>query len=329
MFFNKLVSIATVVTVIAGAVVATNTAQAEDYPNSTIKVIVPYGPGGATDIAARVMSSNIPSFLGQPTIVINKPGAGGSIAFADVLSSKPDGYTFMMVANGANILYPALNPSLPFEWSDLKYVARTQILPDLLVVSGSSEWTTFEEFTEELKANPGKYKFSTAGVGTSSHLGGAVILKELGLPLEHARAIHYESDAAALLALIQGEVDFMQSHLSVADSHLGSKTVRGLAMTTTERVKGHEIPTVSELGFPGMEFVGWRGVAVPPETPQDVVNKIEAAVKEMTASKAWVNMVTKLGDEPAYLGSEDFTAFQAQQFTTFRALFTELGLLKK
>lgn len=163
------------------------------------------------------------------------------------------------------------------------------------MVSKSSEWDSFESFAEGLKANPGEYKYSTAGVGTSSHLGGAVILKELGLPLEHARAVHYESDAAAILALIQGEVDFVQANLSVASSHLAGGTVRGLVMTTGERVEGYDIPTVHELGFPGMEFVGWRGVAVPPNTPQAIVDKLENSIKQMTDAKPWVKMVTGLG----------------------------------
>lgn len=130
MFIEKMARLAAVAALAVFAVLAAHAAQEEDYPTAPVKVIVPYGPGGATDIAARVMSSNLPTFLGQPLVVINKPGAGGSIAFSDVLAADADGNTLMMVANGVNILYPALNPSLPFQWSDLKYVARTQILPD-------------------------------------------------------------------------------------------------------------------------------------------------------------------------------------------------------
>lgn len=301
----------------------------DPYPAKPIKLFVPYGPGGATDIAARVLSSNVPSFLGQPVVVINKAGAGGSICFDFVRTSKADGYTMMMVANGANCLYPAMNPKLPFKWNDIKYLARTQILPDLLVIKGKAPWKSFKEFAGALKEYPGKYKYSTAGVGTSSHLGGAVILKELGLPLSAAKAVHYESDAAALLAVVQGEVDFMQSHLSVASGNLKSGLVRGLMMTTTKRVAGYDIPTCVELGYPGMEFVGWRGVAAPADVSDEVAKAWEEAVEKMTSSKAWVKMVTKLGDEPAYMNSKDFTKFQADKFKMFRALFDELGLLKK
>lgn len=324
-FISALMLLAMIAFVSVGGAYAAD----DKYPTKPIKIFVPYGAGGATDIAARVLSSNVPSFLGQPVVVINKPGAGGSICFDFIRTVKPNGYTMMMVANGANCLYPAMNPKLPFKWDDLKYIARTQILPDLLVVNGKSPWKTFKEFAAALKKNPGKYRYSTAGVGTSSHLGGAVILKELGLPLSAAKAIHYESDAAALLAVVQGEVAFMQSHLSVASGNLQGGIVRGLMMTTAERVKGYDIPTCVELGYPGMEFVGWRGVAGPKGMSDEVVKTWEKALKEMCSSKAWVKMVTKLGDEPAYMDSKEFTEFQAKKFQMFRALFKELGLLKK
>lgn len=332
MSFNKIrMAAITATLLLAFTATITGSALAAEgkYPNNPIKLFVPYGPGGATDIAARVLSSNIPSFLGQPVVVINKPGAGGSICFDFVRTAPPDGYTIMMVANGANCLYPAMNPTLPFKWDDLVYIARTQILPDLLVVNDKSPWKTFKEFAAALKKNPGKYKYSTAGVGTSSHLGGAVILKELGLPLSAAKAVHYESDAAALLAVVQGEVDFMQSHLSVAGSNLKGGLIRGLVMTTAKRVEGYDIPTCIELGYPGMEFVGWRGVAGPKGMPDEVVKAWEEGTKQMCASKAWTKMVTKLGDEPAYMNSKEFTEFQTKKFKMFRSLFEELGLLKK
>jgi tripartite-type tricarboxylate transporter receptor subunit TctC len=328
-FKKQLILIVILSTVAIGNLFFFSIASAVDtYPIKPIKIFVPYEPGGATDIAARVLANNLPSFLEQPLVIFNKPGAGGSICFDYLRNAKADGYSIMMVANGANCIYPAMNPNLPFKWDDIKYIARTQILPDLLIVKNNNPWKNFKAFADALKKNPGKYTYATAGVGTSSHLGGAVILKELGLPLSSAKAIHYNSDAAALLALIQGKVDFMQSHLSVAGNKLKKKVVRGLMMTTAKRIEGWDIPTCVELGYPGIEFVGWRGVAAPAGISDEIVQIWEASIEKMTKSKGWVKTITKLGDEPAYMNSKDFTQFQAEKFKMFQELFEELGLIK-
>jgi tripartite-type tricarboxylate transporter receptor subunit TctC len=300
----------------------------EEYPTKPIKLTVPYGAGGATDLAARILTSVIPEFLGQAVVVINKPGAGGAVGFESVSKSKPDGYTIMMTAIGANVLVPAMNTKLPYRYDELVYIARTQINPNVLIVNAKSPWKTFRELAEALKDNPGKYKFSTAGVGNVSHLGPTLLLNELGLSNEAAIPIHYDSDGAAILAVVQGEADFYQANLAPAASNIKGGLVRGLAMTTPKRVPGFEdIPTYTELGYPGIDIVGWRGIAGPPGLSDHIVKIWEDAVAKTCQSKSWLKLVEKLGDEPGYMNAEDYNRFIDKDFQRYRKLFTDLGLL--
>ncbi len=317
-------------TVLALLLFMVSGAFAGEYPSKPVKLICPYGAGGTTDLAARTLASAIPEYLGQPVVVINKPGASGSIAFDYVTKQKTSGYTMMMAAIGANALFPAMNPHLPFKFNDLTYVARTQINPNMLVVSSKSKWKTFQDFAKALKDNPGKLRYGTAGPGTTSHLGAALILEALGLPMDAAKAVHYNSDGQAVLAVIQGEVDFFQANLAPMDGHVKSGLVRGLAVTTDNRLPDHpKVPTYKELGYPSVNVIGWRGVCGPPGLAPEVIAKWEKAVKETVKSKYWTKVVTKFGDVPGYMNSKDFTKYVAKEFKRYRALFTKLGLLMK
>jgi tripartite-type tricarboxylate transporter receptor subunit TctC len=302
----------------------------EAYPEKPVKLMCPYGAGGTTDLAARTLSSAIPEYLGQPVVVVNKPGASGSICFDYVTKVKPNGYVMMMAAIGANVLFPAMNPKLPFERDDLVYVARTQINPNMLVVRAKAPWDSFEDFAKALQESPGKYKYGTAGPGTTSHLGASLILEALNLPLSAAVPVHYNSDGEAVLAVIQGEVDFFQANLAPMDSHVKGGMVKGLAVTTEERLSDHKtVPTYTELGHPSVNVIGWRGVCGPRGLPENVIKVWEKAVKETCASKYWTKVITKFGDVPGYMNSGEFAAFADEEFKRYRQLFTKLGLLMK
>jgi len=303
---------------------------ADEYPIKPIKLYVPYGAGGSTDIAARMLVSVIPDFLGQPVVVVNKPGAAGSICFDYIRKSKTDGYTMMMNSIGATILYAAMNPKLPFRYDEHTYVARTQILSNSVVVNPKSPWKSFKDLAASLKKTPGKYKFSTAGVGTTQHLGGVVILKELGVPLSAVIPVHYDSSAAAILALIQGEVDFCLNNFPATGSHLKAGKLRGLAVTTPERIKDYpDIPTFTESGYPAIDVISWIGVGGPPGLPDDIVKKWEVAVEKSCKTKPWMKMVKNMQVTPSYLNHDQFTKFAHKEFKRYRTLYSELGLLKK
>jgi tripartite-type tricarboxylate transporter receptor subunit TctC len=312
-------------------VLCAGTVSAEPaYPERPVKVFVPFPAGGATDLAARILSSVIPDFLGQPVVVVDKPGATGSICFDYVRKAKADGYTMMIAAIGTNALYVAMNTKLPFEWDDLAYIARTQINPGVTIVNKKSPWKNFEEFARALKADPSKYKFSTSGVGAIQHLSAALIYKELGIPISKLTVVPFGSGTDGVLAVVRGEVDAWSGNLPEAISSLRGGLVRPLAVTTPERLKDlDQIPTYTELGYPDIDLVGWRGVCGPKALPDEIVKIWEEAVEKTTASKPWLKLIKNIGDEPGYQNAMDFTAFVKKEFTRYRSLFTELGLLVK
>jgi tripartite-type tricarboxylate transporter receptor subunit TctC len=300
------------------------------YPNKPIKLIVPYSPGGATDLAARVLASTIPEFLLQAVIVVNKPGGGGSIGFDSVRKSKADGYTMMMAAVGANCLNPALNTKLPYTYDELTYIARTQINPNVIAVNARSKYKTLADLTDALKSGKKKFHFAASGIGQVSHLGPIQLLSELGLDTDSVPPIMYDSGNDALLAVIQGEADFVQTNISALSSALKGGLIRGLAITTPERLPSFkEIPTYTEGGLPAIDIVGWRGVAGPPGLPAEVIKVWEDAVKKTTESKSWIKLTKKLGDEPNYMNAAEFNAFIDTNFTRFRKMATDLNLLIK
>ena len=304
--------------------------QGADYPTKPIKLYVPYGAGGSTDIAARMLVSVIPEFLGQPVVVVNKPGAAGSVCFDFVRKEKADGYSMMMDSIGATILYAAMNPKLPFSYDQHTYIARVEVLSNALVVKPDAPWKTFAELVEYLKANPGKSRYSTAGVGTTQHLGGVVMLEELGLPASAAEPVHYDSSAAAVLAVMQGEVDFCLNNFPAVGAQLKAGKLRGLAVTNAERIdKYPDIPTFTELGYPGIDTISWIGVGGPPGLSETVVKKWEEAVSQSCNSKAWIKMVENLEVTSSFMGHKEMTEYVNREFKRYRKLYEELGLLMK
>jgi len=300
------------------------------YPTKPVKLVVPFGTGGATDIAARGLAGPIQEFLGQPVVVVNLPGAGGAVGFDDVRKSDPDGYKLMMAAIGANALVPALNTKLHFGYDELTFIARTQIDPNAIIVNAKSPWKSFKEFAEALKNNPGKYKFSTAGIGQVSHVGPIIMLNGIGLKGSDATPIHFDSDGEAVLAVIRGDTDFYQGNLNAIMGSLKGGLVRCLAVTTPQRVEViKDVPTYTELGYPQINIVGWRGVCGPSKLSDSVVSTWEEAVNKTLKSQTWLKMAEKLGDIPSYMNSKEFTNFIHEEFKRYRKLFTELGILIK
>lgn len=298
------------------------------YPAKPVKLICAYGAGGATDIAARAIASTIQ--LGQPVIVTNMPGAGGAVGFDEVRKSDPDGYKLLTASIGGNAILFALNTTLPFKYDELTFIARTQINPNALIVNSKSTWKTFNDFADSLKKNPGKYKYSTASAGGIQHLGPIIMMKEIGLKASAADPIHFDSDNEAVLAVVRGNADFYQGNYNATVSALKGGLVRCLAVTTPKRLDVlKDVPTFAELGYPNINVVGWRGICGPPGLPQPIVKLWEEAVYKACNSKSWLDIVTKLGDEPGYMNSETFKNFVIQEFSAYRTIFTDLGMLIK
>jgi tripartite-type tricarboxylate transporter receptor subunit TctC len=265
-------------------------ANAQTYPARPVRVIVPFGPAGATDIVARLTGQWLSERLGQQFIIDNRPGAGSNIGTESVVRSAPDGYMLLLVGPPAAI-NAMLYEKLTFNFiRDIAPVAAIVRMPNVMAVNPSVPATTVPEFIAYAKANPGKINFASTGIGSTPHVNGELFKMMAGVDMIH---VPYRSAAAALTDLLSGQ---MQAYLGTAATtiqYIKGGSLRALAVTTAMRSEAlPNIPTVAEF-VPGYEASAWYGVGAPRNTPVEIVAKLN---KEINAALADANMKARLAD---------------------------------
>src|SRR5262250_2197533 len=265
-------------------------AAAQDYPNRPVRWVVPYTPGGGTDITARIIAQWLSEKLGQQFFIENKPGAGNNIGTEAAIHSPPDGYTLLLV-NPANAINTTLYPKLPFNFiGDTAPVAGIMRVPNVMEVNPSVPAKTVAEFIAYAKANPGKINWATSGNGTSVHLSGELFKLMTGVEMAN---IPYKGSAPALTDLIAGTVQVIFDNMPPSLPHIRSGKLRALAVTTAIRSEAPpEVPTVAET-VPGYEASAFYGMGVPKGTPPEIVDKLN---KEINAALADPNIKARLAD---------------------------------
>jgi len=298
------------------------------YPEKPIELIVPFDAGGSTDLAARVLASVIPTYLGQPVVVINKKGGGGLIGMNYVQKAKPDGYTMMEATIGPLTIYPALHKKSPFSYKDFKAVARTEVVSAVLVARPDKRWKDLKGLAEFLKGNPGKLKIAIAGPASLSDLGMKSFLAAAGIPIENAIGVPFSGTAEALAAVLGKHADILYANLTPCFDHIKAGNLVALGTSTEKRLKSlPDVPTFTELGYPEANVMGWKGVVGHGNLPDDIVKIWGDAIQKTMKNKAWTNLQNKLGSIPAYLGSSDFAAYMESQFNGFRKIAIDNNLL--
>jgi tripartite-type tricarboxylate transporter receptor subunit TctC len=270
--------------------VGVGNALAQDYPTRPIRWIVPYPPGGATDITARIMGAWLSERLGQQVIIENKPGAGNNIGTETAINSPPDGYTLLLV-NPANAINATLYPKLSFEFlRDVAPVAGIMRVPNVMEVNPQVPAKTVAEFIAYAKANPGKINWATSGNGTSVHLSGELFKMMTGVQLTH---IPYKGSAPALTDLLAGTVDVIFDNMPPSLPHIRAGKLRALAVTTNVRSDAlPDVPTVGET-VPGYEASAFFGMSVPKGTPQAIIDRLN---KEINAGLADPKVKARLAE---------------------------------
>ena len=261
------------------------------YPDHPIKVIVPFAPGGGTDLVARTLGVTMAEDLRQAIVIENKPG-GSTIIGTDALAKSPaDGYT-LVVATLAHAVNPCLKAKLPYSQDkDFAPVILVGVSPNVVVVSADSPYKTFADFLAAAKANPGKLSYASQGGGTSAHLAGELFNSIAGTKLTH---VPYKGAGPALTDVIGGQVDVMFATASAVGSLVDAGKLRALAVTTPTRsptAQLAKLPTVAESGVPGYSAGSWYGYFAPAGTPPDVINKLNASIKRSAQSTAFKNRV--------------------------------------
>jgi len=259
---------------LAAPSIVASRALSADWPTKLVRVVVPFPPGGSTDITARLIGNRLQEVWGQSVVIENKPGAGGNIAGEMVARSDPDGYTILISGPGM-ATNPFLYPQLNYDpVADFAPVTTLITQPNLMTVPNSSPAKSVQEFIAYCNANKGKVTYASSGNGTTLHLSGELFKRLAKVEMTH---IPYRGGAPAINDLIPGRVDVIFDNLPSIISHVRSGSLRGLAVTTRERVAAvPEMPTIAESGVPGFDVFSWFGFFVPVKTPPDVVARINA-----------------------------------------------------
>ena len=302
-------------------------AVAKDYPTRPITMVVPYGPGGAADLSARLIAGTAPTYLGQPILAVNKTGAAGIIGSTFVARSKPDGYTLLSARVGSQMGVPAMNKTIPYKWDDFTFIGLTETNPFVLVVAGDSKINSFDDFKAKLKAGE-SMTYGSAGVGTLLHIATAVMADTMSVGLDNLTHVPFKGGGKARAAIIGGKVDFMWQNLSGVINAIKAGQLKALAITTPERFPAvADIPTAKELGYPEMEkIVGWSAVYGPKNLPKPVVDKWVDTLQKLKKDKAWNRMTAGLGNVVDIRSPADTKAFVEAQYETFDATLKKLDL---
>ena len=278
----------------AGALLSSPAALAQAFPNKPLRLICPFPPGGAVDIASRAIAQELSKNLGQPVTVENRPGAGGNIGGAEAARANPDGYTIFMTTSGIQAINPVLYAKMPFDPNkDLVPVSALVSLNNVLVLHPSIKANSVPEVIAMAKSQPGNMNYASSGSGTSIHMSGEMFKSLTGVNITH---IPYKGSAPAMTDLLGGQVMMMFDNIPSAIPHIKSGKLKALATTGSKRDPLlPELPTLAEAGVSGYESGVWFGLAVPANTPRDVVMKLNAEAIKGTRSPEFVKRMTELG----------------------------------
>ena len=283
--------------------------RAADVPDKPIRLLVPYAPGGSADVLARSLAELMHKDLGQVVIVENKPGANTAIAAQALATAPADGTTLLLATAATVVLNPLLSPKLAYDpVRDFAPVARVADTPLVLVVKADAQEKTLPEFLVAAKAQPDKFDYGSTGVGSSLHLAGELLQIETGTHMVH---VPYKGSAPALTGLLAGEIRLFIDGIASSMPLIKGGKVRALAVTSAQRLPAMpNVPTVTQSGYPKFEVTTWYGVMAPAKTPQAIVNRINKAVANATADKAFREQFEALGlIVPAPMKPQEFTAY--------------------
>src|SRR4029434_5162528 len=252
----------------------------KDYPTKPIKMIVPFPPGGGTDIIARVLTDKLSSTLGWKMVVDNKPGAGGTLGMDAAATSTPDVYTIVLGQTANLAIAPSLFPTLGYDpLKSFVPITLVDSAPLVVVVGANSPYKTLGDIVTAAKATPGKLLFASPGNGTVAHLAGELCQQTANIKYTH---VPYKGAAQALPDLISGRAAFFVSSLETALPQIKSKQVRALAVSSAKRSPAlPDVPTFAEAGYKGSEATTWFGVLAPAGTPEPIVNRLNAEITKI------------------------------------------------
>ena len=299
-------------------------AQSADYPVRPITMIVPFTPGGGTDIMARLVADKLGRGLGQPVVVENKAGAGGTIGTELAARSEPNGYTLMMGSVSTISINPSLYKKLNINpIKDLAPIGLFASTPSVIAVPNNLPVNTLQELIAYAKSNPGKVNFGSAGSGTSHHLAGELFKQQASVDAQH---VPYKGSAPALLGLMRGDVQFLIANMPSLKPAIDSKQIKPLAITSLERsAQFPDYKTANESGLPGFEVIVWYGIFAPAGTPEAIVNRLNGELRKITAMPDVRKRLTEEGADAINSSPREFAQRIQKDYETWKKVVDSSG----
>ena len=299
--------------------------MAQTWPARSIRLVVPFPPGGLIDNMARLVGSRLSQELGQPVVVENKPGAGGNLGAAEAARAPADGYTLLM-ASPALTISPAIYKNLPYQPAQLAPIAVLGRVPNVLLVNPASGITKVQDLVDRAKAKPGQLNYASNGNGTSLHLSAELFKRRSEAFITH---VPYRGSAAAITALLSGEVDMMFDNLPSAIGQIQAGKLRALAVTTSRRSNAlPNVPTLAEAGMDGFNVSAWFGVAAPSGLPTPVTVRLSNALQKIVKHPEVAAAMQRQGAEPDFMDAPAASAALAEDASQWKqvAAFAKIQL---
>jgi len=301
-------------------------AQAQDYPTKPVTMIVAFPPGGVAELVGRPLAASMEKSLGQPVIILNRPGAGGAVGTTAAAKAAPDGYTILMTLSSISI-FPVSDPlegkPVPYQISDFMPIALVTADPTVLVVRADSPYKTVQDFVAAAKANPGKINYSSSGIYGTLHVAMEMFAGAAGIELFH---IPYQGGGPAVTALLGDQVQALASGPAAAVGQIKGGKMRALAGWGAKRLAlMPELPTFKELGYRDVEFYIWSGVVAPAAIPPNVQHKLRAAVRAAAADPQFTAAMAKVSTPINYLDAPEFKDFWVADAARLRVAVEKIG----
>jgi len=296
---------------------------AQSPPSGPVTVVVPYGPGGNADLAARALGASLREQKDvAPIMVVNRAGANGVTGSVSVINAPRDGKTLLMARVGSQVVAPALDPSVPYTWDSLTPIGLLEVDPYVCLVARNSPYKSAQDLITAIRAQPGKLSYSSSGTMDASVVFPTRMLLNAGLKADAALMVPYKSAAEALTAVLGGQVDFTCNGLGPYMGTLTGGQSRGIVISTTKRMPQlPDVPTAEEIGMRNLEQIsGWSALFGPPGMSKDTLDRWADLLTRVARDPRWVEGVKARGAEPSVLGPEETRRFVEQQFQMYRSM---------
>lgn len=303
----------------------TASAQPQPWPNKPIRLVVPYGPGSSPDVAARIIAERLSPRVGQAVVVENRPGAGGNNGTGAVAKAAGDGYSFVISTNGPLVYNTVLYKNLPYDpFKELKPVVLAGGQANVCTVRSDSGINDLRGLVAAMKKNPGKFNFSSTGVGSLSHLGVELLKVKTDTFAVH---VPYASSPLAILAILQGDVQFACVPAVAVLPHVKSGKLRTLAVSTAKRsALTPDIPTMKEAGLPEIENLAWMAIMAPASTPDEIVQRMNREINAVLAMPETKEKMQSQYMEPIGGSSQELARFMQQELRTMTPVIKRTGI---